>query len=96
MFGIAAIHKFASWDKVDLLILLLPFLTDEEINAVGGINTNKGSCLHFAVEMNAVNAIKFLMQSTRLDLSIIDKNGFTACDLAAVNKINIDDLCHAR
>lgn len=35
MFGVAAIHKFSSWNKVDLLQLLTPHLTSAELNAKG-------------------------------------------------------------
>ena len=86
MFGLAAIHKFASWDKVDLLRIIIPFLSDDEINEVGG--KNKGSSLHFAIEMNALNAFKFLMNCPRIDKSIVNINGKTASQLAL--DLNID------
>jgi hypothetical protein len=35
MFGLTAFHKFASWNKVDLLELLLPYLKDSDINMSG-------------------------------------------------------------
>lgn len=35
MFGVAAIHKFSSWNKVDLLKLLVPHLTTDALNAKG-------------------------------------------------------------
>lgn len=31
MFGLSALHKFASWDKADLVVLLLPFLTPQQV-----------------------------------------------------------------
>jgi hypothetical protein len=36
MFGLAAVHKFAAWNKPDLLAVLLPHLTQEELNMPGG------------------------------------------------------------
>lgn len=35
MFGLAAVHKFSSWNKTELLELLLPHLTKVELNAPG-------------------------------------------------------------
>ena len=35
MFGVAAIHKFSAWNKVDLLQLLIPYLTLTELNSRG-------------------------------------------------------------
>lgn len=36
MFGLTALHKFASWDKPDLLQLLLPYLTEGDVNTQSG------------------------------------------------------------
>ena len=30
-FGLSALHKFAAWNKVDLLELLLPFLSEQDL-----------------------------------------------------------------
>jgi len=35
MYGITALMKFAAWNKVDLLHLLLPLLDSEEVNTTG-------------------------------------------------------------
>ena len=35
IFGLTAWHKFASWNKTDLLELLLPYLTKDDVNMPG-------------------------------------------------------------
>jgi hypothetical protein len=36
MFGLTALHKFASWDKPDLIQLLLRYLNEQEANLQSG------------------------------------------------------------
>lgn len=82
MFGWSAIHKFASWDKVDLLKLLLPKLNKEEINAFGG--PKQYSCLHCCVDMRSINALTFLLTDNRIDTAIVNKDGVTAKNMAEI------------
>jgi hypothetical protein len=79
MYGLAAIHKFASWNKVDLLELLLPVLTVEQINAHGG--SNHYHCLHWCVDMNAMSALTWLLNNDLVDKTVVDRNGKTYLDL---------------
>eukprot|EP01041_Mallomonas_annulata_P000489 gene489-917_t len=80
MFGWSAIHKFAVWDKVDLLQLLLPVLTYEQLNAQGG--AEKFTCLHCSIDAGATRALNYLLQQKDIDTEIIDKYGRTPAMLA--------------
>ena len=64
MFGLAAIHKFAAWDKVDLLDELLPHLTDAELSAA---DKEGKTALHHAAEAGAVRAARRLLAETYVD-----------------------------
>jgi len=64
MFGLAAIHKFAAWDKVDLLDALLPHLTDAELSAA---YKEGKTALHHAAEAGAVRAARRLLAETYVD-----------------------------
>ena len=39
MFGLTALHKFASWEKPELIELLLPYLSEDEVNM---LSVNEG------------------------------------------------------
>ena len=80
MFGLAAIHKFASWNKINLIQLLISRLDDKEINVLGG--QDKGTALHICVEMNSLAAFKYLISTKRVDLTIQDVKGRTFIDVA--------------
>lgn len=85
-FGLAAIHKFSSWDKVDLLDLLLtsaqPPLTTEQVNELGGGGTDRRTALHCAVDMQAGRALLRLLQDSRLQPNTTDSKGRTALEFA--------------
>jgi len=75
-YSLTALHKFASWNKVDLLDVLLPKLTKEQINEQ---DRDGKTALHWAVEMASVAAIKRLRNE--VDRNIKDNKGRTCADL---------------
>lgn len=82
LFGLTALHKFSSWNKVDLVQLLLPHLSNDAINAQGG---EKGyHALHWCVEMNAFDTFEVLLNDPRVELNHKDVNGNTYRELAQI------------
>jgi len=81
MFGLTALHKFAAWNKVDLLDLLLPHLSEDDLNAVGG--DDGGTALHQAISMGAVQALARLLADPRVSKTKVDKAGHSPYALAA-------------
>ncbi|KAH3760123.1 hypothetical protein Pelo_8066 [Pelomyxa schiedti] len=59
MYGLTALHKFSSWDKPDLMQLVLPLLTPEEIHQRGG--DSHQTALEMAAEMQAWRAVDLLL-----------------------------------
>lgn len=80
MFGWTALHKFAAWNKKDLIELLAPFLSIEEINLKGGVELF--SPLHSAVEMAAEQSLIALTHLPGVDIRSTDKCGRTPLQLA--------------
>ena len=76
-YGLAAIHKFASWNKVELLQMLLPNLTADEINAR---DPEGKTALHWAVEMASVGSVKVLRKAG-IDVSAKNAKGHTVSDI---------------
>jgi ankyrin repeat protein len=73
-YGLTALHKFASWNKTELLALLLPTLTTpEQLNAR---DPEGKTALHWAVEMASVGAVKALVRAG-LDRGAEDGKGRT-------------------
>ena len=88
MLGYTALHKFVSWDKVDLLELLCPHLSPEQIMipAGGPSDPNLYSCLHLCVEMRAWRSLKYLTSELNVrrlgvDLEAKDKRNQSFRDL---------------
>jgi len=81
MFGLTALHKFSAWDKVDLLELLLPHISVEDLNAVGG--DDGFSALHHAASMGAVHTLAVLLRDPRVSRDVIDKQGRTPLAVAS-------------
>eukprot|EP00948_MAST-09A_sp_MAST-9A-sp1_P003378 g3378.t1 len=78
-FGLPALHKFASWNKVELIEMLVPRLTAEEVLAT---DPEGKTALHWAVEMAAVGAIKVLRRApANIPCTIKDKKGKTVDDI---------------
>lgn len=81
MFGLTALHKFACWGKVELLNLIIPLLSVDELNAV---SKNEGfTALHWCVEMSAINTFELLLKDGRINPNATDKKGKTVRQLAA-------------
>jgi len=73
-YGLTALHKFASWNKTELLALLLPTLaTPAQLNAK---DPEGKTALHWAVEMASVGAVKALVRAG-LDVGAEDGKGRT-------------------
>jgi hypothetical protein len=103
MLGYSALHKFASWDKVDLLELLCPHLSPALILAPAGgkSDPNHYTCLHLCVEMRSWRALRYLTSGDvvaryEIDLDARDKNGRTFKDLLrehlAQGKVQIEEV----
>ncbi len=75
MYGITALMKFAAWDKVDLLELLLPHLSASEVNVTGG--KQKLPLLHYCVDMGASHTLSVLINDNRVDQGSRDEHGRT-------------------
>lgn len=78
MFGLTALHKFAAWNKVELLDMLLA-QDSIEVNVSGG---KIGTPLHAAADMAALAAVSRLLQDPRLDRNALDSCGRTAAEVA--------------
>jgi ankyrin repeat protein len=87
MFGWTALHKFASWDKVDLVEILLSKSRDYiDINMCAG--PNKFTPLHVAIDMGATRTAHYLLHHEDINISIVDKNGNTALSLAKIKSLD--------
>mmetsp|Transcript_1594 Transcript_1594/g.3509 ORF Transcript_1594/g.3509 Transcript_1594/m.3509 type:complete len:388 (-) Transcript_1594:52-1215(-) len=76
-YGLAAIHKFASWNKIVLLDLLIPKLTPSQLNAT---DKEGKTALHWAVEMASVASIKVLV-AAGADKDAKDGKGRTVSEI---------------
>jgi ankyrin repeat protein len=76
-FGLAAIHKFASWNKTDYLDLLLPYLSTEQLNCTC---PEGKTALHYAAENASVAAMKALI-AAGIDKEVCDAKGRTVRDI---------------
>eukprot|EP00388_Colpodella_angusta_P032593 GDKK01027073.1.p2 GENE.GDKK01027073.1~~GDKK01027073.1.p2 ORF type:complete len:208 (+),score=30.75 GDKK01027073.1:1-624(+) len=75
MYGITALMKFAAWNKVDLLHLLLPHLNCDEVNTTGG--KQKLPLLHYCVDMGANSTLTVLVEDYRVDQCAVDEHNRT-------------------
>eukprot|EP01038_Epipyxis_sp_PR26KG_P006753 gene6753-9254_t len=79
MFGWTALHKFACWNKVELLKLLTS-IACVDMNVKG--SKDQFTCIHCCVDMESINALEYLLADNRIDLTIADKQNRTAYDFA--------------
>jgi ankyrin repeat protein len=77
-YGLTALHKFASWNKVEFIELLLPYLSPQQINEQ---DPDGKTALHFACEMASVAAVTRLVQCKDVNKQIKDKKGRTPMDI---------------
>ena len=74
-----ALHKMAAWDKPELMALVLPHLSSEQVRA--GAGPNQRSALEEAVEARALRAVATLIDDGRSDvgaaLELADARGDT-------------------
>mmetsp|Transcript_6695 Transcript_6695/g.9284 ORF Transcript_6695/g.9284 Transcript_6695/m.9284 type:complete len:305 (+) Transcript_6695:284-1198(+) len=80
MFGLTALHKFASWNKTDLIEEIAPKLTKPQLNQQ--TPKEKDTALHLAVKMGAARAVLMLASLPKIDILIRNKNNETALELA--------------
>jgi len=86
MYGWAAVHKFASWDKIDSLQELIRIMPDpQDLNIRGG--PDDFTCLHSAVDSGAFRSIRFLLGQSAMDEAQRDKRNRTPQDLAEMNNM---------
>ena len=74
LFGHTALHKFSSWDKVDLVDLVLPYLDAEMCNVRAG--QDKLTPLHACVDMGALRATRRLLQVASTYYQLVGCTGF--------------------
>ena len=74
MYGWTSLHKFASWDKTDLLDILLTSVNNIDINIRGH---DQFTCIHAAVDMNAIHAVRYLLQYTNTSTATTDTHTYT-------------------
>ncbi|KAJ1633158.1 ankyrin repeat-containing domain protein [Pavlovales sp. CCMP2436] len=86
IFGLAALHKFAAWNRPELVELLLARATRDEVNAVG--SEHGFTALHFAAEAGAKAAFAALLASSLVVSNIRDKSGQTGIELLAVGSVS--------
>jgi ankyrin repeat protein len=80
MYGTTALMKFAAWNKTDLVSMLLPVLSAEEVNTTGG--RERLPCLHYCVNMDATHTMRVLLREGRIDVSACDGSGRTYVEYA--------------
>ncbi len=76
-YGLTALHKFASWNKIDYLDLLLPVLAPADLEATC---PEGKTALHYAVEMASVAAVKALV-AAGVNLEAKDGKGRTVMEI---------------
>ena len=76
-YGLTALHKFASWGKVDLIEMLLPHLSAEQRQSV---DPEGKTALHWAVEMASVASVKALI-AAGADVEARDGRGHTVTEI---------------
>uniref|UniRef100_A0A7S2FB57 Uncharacterized protein n=1 Tax=Octactis speculum TaxID=3111310 RepID=A0A7S2FB57_9STRA len=85
MFGVTALMKFAAWDKVDLLDLLLNYLGPMSTDALNAQSPADGfTALHHAADMGAMRTYNRLTEAEGISLGVKDKRGRTAADILTV------------
>jgi ankyrin repeat protein len=62
MYGYTALHKFAAWDQPELISLVAPLLSAEEINATAG--ADGFHALHSCIDMGSERALRALLAVT--------------------------------
>ncbi len=82
MFGWCAIHKFASWNKVDLLeVILNPgILSPADVNDTS--NPDGFSVVHCCVDNGAIQSLNLLLRDSRVVRDANDKKGRSPLQLA--------------
>lgn len=86
-FGLPALHKFASWNKTELIDLILPKLTKEQINYQ---DKDGKTALHWACEMASVACVKQLATNPDVNKGLKDNKGRTPEDiLTSVEKTSV-------
>lgn len=77
-YGLTALHKFASWNKTELMDMLLPKLTPAQVNAQ---DPEGKTALHWACEMASVAAVRRLVACADVDDAVKDAKGRTPLDI---------------
>ena len=77
-YGLTALHKFASWNKVEFIEMLLPHLSKEQLNDQ---DPDGKTALHWACEMASVAAVSRLVECTDIDTQVKDAKGRTPMDI---------------
>lgn len=81
MYGLAAIHKISSWNKVDLLDIILKHDLIN-VNLAAAPSQSNFTALHFAIENSAINTFRRLLEEKEIQIDLLDKKGRTPLQLA--------------
>lgn len=86
MYGLAAIHKISSWNKVDLLDIILRHDLIN-VNLAAAPSQSNFTALHFAIENSAINTFRRLLEQKEIQIDLLDKKGRTPLQLAEELKV---------
>lgn len=84
-YGLSALDKFVSWNDVNLVKLILEYLSDDQI--VDNQNKEGNTCLHLAVEHDCQLSYEYLLFHEELK-QVKNKNQLTAVQLMQAKSKN--------
>lgn len=84
-FGLSALDKFVSWNDVNLIKLMLEYLSNDQI--IDNNNKEGNTCLHLAVELDCQLSYEYLLFHENLK-QIQNKNQLTAVQLMQAKSKN--------
>ena len=77
-YGLTALMKFASWNKVEFMDMILPHLSKDDVNAQ---DPDGKTALHWACEMASVSAVSRLVEHKDVVKTIKDAKQRTPMDI---------------
>ncbi|KAH9805135.1 ANK REP REGION domain-containing protein [Citrus sinensis] len=86
--GETILHACVNYNQLECLKLLVEKLNDHEF--VNSKDDDGNTILHLAVIDKQVEAVKFLTGSTTIEVNAVNANGFTALDILAQRKLDMN------